>query len=118
MRDISKSFLSVGELNADVGEVEVAYAKLRGLQDGKVFTGITITSATINNNDKNSKSKLPSTTTTTSPWLGPSSLPVVKDDTRDQEDIRGSKLSTFNDTNEVRENTDNYGSFIQNDTGT
>jgi len=88
------------------------------LQDGKVFTGITITSATINNNDKNSKSKLPSTTTTTSPWLGPSSLPVVKDDTRDQEDTRGSKLSAFNDTNEVRENTDNYGSFIQNDTGT
>ena len=117
MRDISKSFLSVGELNADVGEVEVAYAKLRGLQDGKTISGITITSATINKNDKNNQSQLPSATNT-SPWLGPSSLPVVKDDTRDQEDTRGSKLSTFNDTNEVRENTDNYGSFIQNDTGT
>ena len=58
MRDISKSFLSVGELHADVGEVEVAYAKLRGLQDGKTITGLTITSATVNKNDKNNQSKV------------------------------------------------------------
>ena len=72
------------------GGVEVVYAKLKGLQDGKTITGLTIVEG--------------GASATPSPWLGPSSLVNVKknDDGRNDDDTATYSRSLATSYDETR----------------